>query len=114
MPERYHAGVRGPYFKDRFVYDSATDTCLCPLGQRIPFQGLREKNGRVQGPYRVYRASRTVCYPCPAYGVCTKDRHSGRALWIGPTDALLRRHRQWMETESAERQYARRKESVLI
>jgi transposase len=110
MPERYHADVRGPYFKDRFVYDTATDSYLCPLGQRIPFQGLREKNGRISGPYRVYRASRRVCHPCPAYGVCTKDKHSGRALWIGPADALLRRHRQWMETESAKRQYVRRKE----
>ena len=58
----------------------------------------------------MYRASRRVCHPCPAYGVCTKDKHSERALWIGPTDTLLRRHRQWMETESAKCQYARRKE----
>ena len=35
MPERYHADVRGPYFKDRFVYDFATDSYLCPRGQRI-------------------------------------------------------------------------------
>jgi len=110
MPERYHAGVRGPYFKDRFVYDSVTDSYLCPRGQRIPFQGLRRNNGRIPGTYRVYRASRTVCHPCPAYGICTKDRHSGRALWIGPADASLRRHRQWMGTESVKRQYARRKE----
>ena len=25
MPERYHPGVQGPYFKDKFVYDPATD-----------------------------------------------------------------------------------------
>ena len=109
MPERYHAGVQGPYFKDRFIYDAATDSYVCPQGQRLPFRGLRRNNGKVSGPFRVYRASRTVCRACPAYGVCTKDVHSGRALWIGPSDALLRNHRQWMDTDTARRLYARRK-----
>ncbi len=26
MPERYHPGVQGPYFKDEFVYDPASDS----------------------------------------------------------------------------------------
>ncbi len=56
------------------------------------------------------RASRTVCRSCPAYGVCTKDAHAGRALWIGPSDRLLRQHRQWMQTDKAKGLYARRKE----
>ena len=110
MPERYHAGVQGPYFKDRFVYDAATDSYLCPQGQWLPFRGIRKANGKIPGPYRVYRASRTVCRACPAYGVCTKDAHAGRALWIGPTDTLLGKHRQWMTTDVARRWYARRKE----
>ncbi len=103
MPERYHPGVTGPYFKDRFTYEEATDSYLCPQGQRLPFRGLRRNNGKVPGPFRVYRASRTVCRACPAYGICTKDAHAGRALWIGPTDTLLRTHRQWMTTEAARR-----------
>ena len=110
MPERYHEGVQGPYFKDRFIYDATTDSYLCPYGQRLSFRGTRRKNGNIPGPYRLYRASRTVCHACPAYGVCTRDVHSGRALWIGPSDALLRRHRQWMTTEEAKALYSRRKE----
>ena len=109
MPERYHPGVQGPYFKDKFVYDPATDTYLCPQGQRLPFRGLRRNNVKITGPFRVYRASRRVCWTCPAYGVCTKDAHTGRALWIGPSDARLRKHRHWMTTERARRLYARRK-----
>ena len=109
MPERYHPGVQGPYFKDKFVYESATDSYLCPQGQRLPFRGLRRKNGKIAGPFRVYRAPRAVCRTCPAYGICTKDVHAGRALWIGPSDALLRQHRQWMATERARSLYARRK-----
>ena len=109
MPEHYHAGVQGPYFKDKFVYDAATDSYICPQGKRLPFRGIRKANGKSPGPYRVYRASRTVCRACPAYGVCNKDVHAGRALWIGPTDTLLRKHRQWMTTDTARRWYARRK-----
>ena len=112
MPERYHPGVTGPYFKDRFTYEEATDSYLCPQGQRLPFRGLRRNNGKVPGPFRVYRASRPVCRACPAYGICTKDAHAGRALWIGPTDTLLRKHRRWMTTETARRWYARRKELI--
>ena len=47
MPERYHPGVRGPYFKDEFVYDPATGSYLCPQGQRLPFRGLRRTNSRI-------------------------------------------------------------------
>ena len=50
-----------------------------------------------------------MCHAFPAYGGCTKDVHSGRALWIGPTDALLQKHRQWMGSDTARRLYARRK-----
>ena len=66
MPERYHPGVQGPYFKDRFVYDATMDSYVCPQGQRLPFRGLRRNNGKIPGPFRVYRASRTVCRACPA------------------------------------------------
>ena len=34
---------------------------------------------------------------------------AGRELWIGPYDALLRKHRQWMTTERARGLYAQRK-----
>ena len=109
MTERYHPGVQGPYFKDRFVYDPGTDRYVCPESQWLPLRGFRKTNGRIPGPFRLYRAPRAVCRACPAFGVCTKDKHAGRALWIGPVDTLIRKHRQWMATEQAQRLYARRK-----
>ena len=57
----------------------------------------------------MYRAPRAVCRACPAFGICTKDKHVGRALWIGPVDTLIRKHRQWMATERAQRLYDQRK-----
>ncbi len=109
MPERYPKEAQGPYFKDQFRYDASTDSYLCPQGQSLPFSGIRRTNGSILGPFRVYRGSKTVCHDCSAYGVCTKDRHTGRALWIGPDDALLRQHREWMTTEQAKSLYFRRK-----
>jgi len=109
MTERYPKEAQGPYFKDQFHYDANTDSYLCPEGQVLPFSGIRRKNGQMLGPFRVYRGSKPVCHACPAYGVCTKDRHTGRALWIGPADTLLREHREWMTTEQAKSLYSRRK-----
>ena len=107
MSERYGESVRGPYFKDRFIYDETTDSYRCPEGQVLPFRSMRLANGKT--PFRLYRASRVVCHACPAFGVCTKDKHTGRALWIRSTDGLLRRHRAWMVTGEARALYARRK-----
>ena len=109
MPERYPKEAQGPYFKDQFSYDASTDSYLCPQGQRLPFSGTRKNNVKIPGPFRVYRASRIVCHTCPAYGICTRDKHTGRALWIGPADSLLREHREWMTTEQAKSLYSRRK-----
>ncbi|MFQ6029924.1 MAG: transposase, partial [Dehalococcoidia bacterium] len=108
MPERYPKEAHGPYFKDQFRYDASTDSYLCPQGQRLPLSGIRRKNGQILGPFRVYRGSKPVCHKCPTYGICTKDRHARRILWIGPADELLRRHREWMTTETAKSLYSRR------
>lgn len=108
MPEGQGEAMKGPYFKDRFEYDAATDSYLCPHGQRLIFRGLRRHKD--EHSMRVYRASGAVCRTCPAFGICTRDRRWGRTLWIGPYDALLRQHRDWMATPEARALYARRKQ----
>ena len=112
MAERYQGAVKEPYFKDQFTYDAETDSYLCPHGHCLHFRGLRRSKSADSGQSRVYCASRTVCRSCPAFGVCTKDAHAGHALWIGPSDMLLRKHRQWMKTDEARRMYARRQELI--
>ena len=108
MPEGQREAMKGPYFKDRFEYDRATDSYICPHGQSLIFRGLRRH--KEETGMRVYRASGAVCRTCPAFGICTKDRRWGRVLWISPYDALLRRHRRWMATAEAKAMYARRKQ----
>ena len=41
MPEGQREAMKGPYFEDRFEYDSATDSYVCPHEQRLIFRGLR-------------------------------------------------------------------------
>jgi len=84
MTERYETAQKNPYFKDQFKYNADTDTNLCPQGHYLHFKGLRRNKGDITKRIRVYRASRIDCRTCSAYGICTRDAHSGRALWIGP------------------------------
>jgi len=99
-----------PYHKDRFIYDQCNDSYLCPHGQTLtPVGSIRSPNGT---PRRVYRASAATCQACPAFGVCTNDLLNGRALTIGPHDAVLRRHRTWMSTREAKEISKRRKQLI--
>ena len=99
-----------PYHKDRFIYDQCNDSYLCPHGQTLtPVGAMRSPNGR---PRRVYRASAATCQACPAFGVCTNDLLNGRALTVGPHDAVLRRHRTWMSTREAQTISKRRKQLI--
>ncbi|MDO8687550.1 MAG: IS1182 family transposase [Dehalococcoidales bacterium] len=110
MSERYKDSRTGPYFKDRFAYDSANDSYTCPHGNTLAFRGLRRSKLTDLRSIRVYRASRTACRTCPAFGTCTKDKHCGRTLWISASEVLLLKHRQWMRSNEARTLYARRRE----
>jgi transposase len=112
MAERYGKTQKKPYFKDQFIYNPDTDSYLCPQGCNLHFRGMRRNKGDTSKRIRVYYASRTDCRTCSAYGVCTKDTHAGRALWIGSSDILIRDHRQWMKTEEARNLYAQRQQLI--
>ena len=77
-----------------------------PPGQTLSFVGARTNKGT---PLRLYRvAAASSCLACPVFGVCTKEYRRGRAWEVGPHDAALRRHRDWMATEAAQAAYRRR------
>jgi len=107
MPEGQREAMKRSYFKDRFKYELATDSYLCPQGHSLVFRGFRRHKGRKD--IRLYRATGAICRACPAFEICNRDRRWGRTLWIGPHHALLRRHREWMATDEAQALYARRK-----
>lgn len=110
MPESNRPAGKAPaaYGKESFRYVSETDTYVCPEGQTLEFAGEKHRKGRSAS--RVYRASRSICLACPAFGTCTKDRRHGRMLESGPEEQALRTHRAWMATAKARAAYRQRKQ----
>ena len=106
MPEAQRQALADPYHKDRFVYDPAGDTYTCPQEQTLTFRGEKARTGRPA--VRAYRGEAAACRACPAFGACTKDARQGRALEIGPHEAAVRAHRDWMATAEAATVYRQR------
>lgn len=77
-----------PYHASRFAYDAATDQCICPRGEALPFDHTKVRN-KVQ-PYtvRVYRCESYET--CPVRWQCSSS-YTGRTVQIHPNhDALVR------------------------
>ena len=70
MPEGQQEAMKSSYFKDRFEYELATDSYLCPEGYRLIFRGLRSHKGRKD--MRVYRATEAICRACRLLGSVPK------------------------------------------
>lgn len=107
MPEAQQRALANPYHKDRFAYDGATDSYICPHGQALAFRREKYTKGTL---VREYRAPGEACRACAALGTCTSNGVWGRRLEVRPHDVALRRHRQWMATEEAKALYEQRKE----
>ncbi len=108
MPEsQTDKQLAAPYHKDAFVYTAQTDRYTCPQGQMLAFRYEKHRTGRP--PARVYRAMGGICRACPAFGVCTTNRH-GRSLEVGPHEQLLRTHRDQRQHAPNQQLYRRRKE----
>ena len=96
--------------KANFIYDTESDSYVCPEGQTLKFQGI--KHDRKGQPVRRYRAVASVCRACPLFGTCTKNYRHGRTLEVGPHDDALRRQRARMATEAAQATYSLRKQVI--
>jgi hypothetical protein len=96
-----------PYHKEAFIYTAETDTYTCPRGEILSFR--YEKHRRRRPPARIYRAIGGICRACPAFGLCTTNRH-GRSLEVGPHERALRAHRQKRKEARNQDLYRRRKE----
>lgn len=106
IPESQEHRLNPPHH-NRFSYDANTDSYVCPLGQALKFIETRRVVKKI---VRVYGGLGAMCRLCSAFGVCTKNRYRGRELLIGPHEAVLRHHREWMATQEAKAAYRRRKE----
>ena len=62
MPETQGRRLDHPYHKDRFAYDEASDSYICPQGQPLPFTRIKHTGGTRM---RLYRSSGAVCRDSP-------------------------------------------------
>lgn len=91
-----------------FIYNEAADTYVCPANKTLAYRRASSKRGR---RYRQYQAqssdgqSRAYRWQC-----CPRSYERGRTLSRAQEDALLARHRNWMETGRAKAAYRRRSE----
>lgn len=108
MPDAKGKQLKGPYHREQFVYDEATDSYICPQGQTLTARAGKSRHGRPGG--RTYGGGAKQCRPCPALGKCTKDKTYGRTLEVGPYEEQLARQRDLMATPEAEALYRQRKE----
>jgi transposase len=109
MPEGESKKINQPYHKDQFTYQPEMDSYICPQGQTLIYRGMKKVHN---GMRRVYRGNVLNCLSCPAFGICTRDRHNGRELKIGEYEKQLRRHREWMKSEEARSLYRLRKMQI--
>ena len=79
---------RGEYHSAKFAYDEEGDEVICPQGQRLRFEG--EKN---KGRQRTVRSYRCQHYEqCPVRALCSQ-RRDGRRIEISPQYGALLRQR---------------------
>ena len=102
------AGIAAGFEAKFFIYDEAGDTYACPANKTLAYRRASSKRGR---RYRQYQAQSSDCQSC-AYRLqcCPRSYQRGRTLSRGEEDALLERHRSWMESERAKAAYRRRSE----
>jgi hypothetical protein len=68
------AAQRGKFTEEQFLYDSATDSYICPAGNR-----LKPKTLHIRRMSRDYAAPKKVCAACELREQCTKNK-SGRTI----------------------------------
>lgn len=60
-------GIDPAFGPEQFRFDAATNSLLCPAGQRLPYRGQSRKRGRL---YWQYRAAASDCSACPYRSQC--------------------------------------------
>jgi len=76
----------GPYHSSKFEYDSENDCYLCPMGQKLNFEGIRKRKNKTHA-MRAYRCKSAS--QCPVRWDCSKDK-KGRCVERSPYSDAIR------------------------
>ncbi len=102
------AGIGPRYAPKFFIYDEATDTFLCPAQRTLTYQRSSLKRKR---KYRQYQAKASDCRECAQrHKCCPKSGH--RTLSRSEENAVMAKHRRWMESERGRAAYRKRSETA--
>lgn len=90
-PQRGSSVKAGLFRKDEFRYDPASDSYLCPGGQRL----TAFSSTRTNSPRRIYYANRKACPACPIRSRCTPGTF--RIVTRSANEAVLDRMAERLE-----------------
>lgn len=88
LPESVQGPADQPYHAAHFVYDAKQDHCICPRGEVLPFDSIKQRDKARPYEVRVYRCQ--TYENCPVRWQCSSSK-TGRTVQIHPNhDALVR------------------------
>jgi hypothetical protein len=102
--------------KSAFRYDGVEQAYYCPQGKRlVPVSQTTEKRqGGLELPVIVYRATRTDCQACPQQATCTSNPKKGRVVKRYEGEEALERLEQRMQEPAAQQIYRLRAQTVEL
>ena len=101
------AGIPTPEFsEEKFTYDNATNSYICPAGQRLNFSyWSKGMHGKTVGVYRT-----KACFSCPLFMTkCTRNK-IGRTIWRWEHEEILEEMRARLRSPEGLRKLLLRKE----
>jgi len=102
------AGIGPRYAPKFFIYDEATDTFLCPAQRTLTYQRSSLKRKR---KYRQYQAKASDYRECAQRHKCC-PKSGQRTLSRSEENAVMAKHRRWMESERGRAAYRKRSETA--
>lgn len=100
-----HRGVSPEYEAPLFRYDPATNTYVCPQGQRLTYDAKYERDGTRRSRYK---AAEDDCRTCPAKALCCPRTRRGRSIERREPLPEIAAFRQKMQTDDARAIYRTR------
>jgi hypothetical protein len=100
-----HRGLSPEFFPSAFVYEAASNTCRCPAGKTLTYEG-REKKGLTTRSR--YRARPADCQACPFQSHCCPHSRQGRSIVRSEDAPAVAAFKVKMQTPQAREIYKQR------
>jgi transposase len=90
---------QGRFTHDQFTYDETTDCYQCPAEQTLNFQGIQNKNGKIQFKYA---SKASTCKDCKLKQQCLPQKTPHKSLYRWEHQSVIDKHRTRMELNGRE------------